>query len=207
MGKKATAAPDPGSFAAPAPVIPEEVFTDTVEEQRPGKPGMVRVHERFQMQRELERDVMELELQLKTVKAALRALTEEDFPGLMDELGLKKCVFEDGVILEVKEFITASIAGENLPSVVMWLRQNHHEGIVTRDLSVSFGKGMDAKAAELLTALKEKGYEVADKQNVNTGTFKALVRELIAKGVKVPVQDLGVFVGRRTEYKLPKKAE
>jgi len=174
--------------------IPAEIFNDKAKVSEARLAGLVtKAQELLVLGKRIETG----EALLKELKEQYRAMSEDTIPAMLDEAGVSGFAMTDGTKIAVEPVISASITGEIKPRVIAWLRKNKHDGIITRDIIVKFGKGEDAAARKLLATLR-KSYDPIDKEDVNTATFKALVKELIGKGAQLPLKELGVYAGRKT---------
>ncbi len=152
----------------------------------------------------LEGQIGAVEESLKLMGERYRLLTEVTLPEAMDAANMKTFTTKSGAVVEVGPFLQVSLAGDKLGKACTWLKATGNDGIITRDVVVSFKKGdMDA-AEQVLVQLKEQGFEPVDRQAVNTATFKALLRELLAKGTPVPLEELGAYAARRATIKQAK---
>ncbi|HEV8176934.1 MAG TPA: hypothetical protein VGP44_04530 [Gemmatimonadales bacterium] len=167
------------------------------EHQRAASPGLQRLLSEAESMAAQEQAVALLEQTLKTAKERLRQQQEVELPALCDELGISTVTLSDGRTLSVAPFVTASISGKLMSTVLAWLRANAHDGIIVNELSVKFPKGAETRAQQARRLLADAGYLFDEKTTVNTTSFKALVRELLRDGIDVPTKDLGVYVGRR----------
>ncbi len=80
-----------------------------------------------------------------------------------------------------------------------WLRSNGLGDIIKNDITVSFGRDEDNKAAEYANLARGQGFEPTQKLKVEPMTLKALVRERIEAGKDMPMDIFNVFVGNRTK--------
>ena len=73
--------------------------------------------------------------------------------------------------------------------------------IIKNEISVSFGKDEDNKAASYVDLAKSQGLEPARKMKVEPMTLKALVRERIEAGKDMPTEIFGVYTENKTTIK------
>ena len=114
-------------------------------------------------------------------------------------MGLSSLKLADGSAVEVKPYYAASILNKNKDAAYSWLRDNGLGDIIKNNVTVSFGRNEDNKAAEYANLAKSQGYQPTQKLKVEPMTLKALVRERIEKGVEMPMDIFNVFVGNRTK--------
>jgi len=132
------------------------------------------------------------EANVATAKRALREIQEVKIPELMDSVGMEEFTTTSGLRIRVRENIRASISQANAADAFAWLRENGHEALIKRQVTVMFGKGEDAEAAETIKALEERKLPVDDKSSVHASTLAKFVREKLEAGEDVPMELLGV---------------
>ena len=136
---------------------------------------------------------------LKNKKRDIEKISGEIIPTLLSEMGLSSLKLADGSAVEVKPYYSANISIKNREAAYNWLRENGLGDIIKNDVTVSFGRNEDNKAAEYANLAKSQGYQPTQKLKVEPMTLKALVRERIEKGVEMPMDIFNVFVGNRTK--------
>jgi hypothetical protein len=145
-----------------------------------------------------------LEESLKKTKKDYEALSGEVIPTMMSEMGLSELKLMDGSSVEVKPYYAANISLKNRDSAYSWLRSNGLGDIIKNEITVSFGRNEDNKAADYANLAKGQGYQPTQKLKVEPMTLKALVRERIENGKEMPTDIFNVFVGNRTTIKRKK---
>ena len=145
-----------------------------------------------------------LELQednIKSTKKELDHLSGEVIPTMMAEMGLSHLKLVDGSSVDVKPNYSASITIANKEAAFGWLRENNLGDIIKNEISVSFGRNEDNKAADYAVLAEGQGYQPQQKLKVEPMTLKALVRERIEAGKEMPTELFNVFVGNKTTIK------
>ena len=145
-----------------------------------------------------------LELQeenIKNTKKELEYLSGEVIPTMMSEMGLSHLKLMDGSSVDVKPNYSASISIANREAAFGWLRNNGLGDIIKNEISVSFGRNEDNKAAAYANLAESQGYQPQQKLKVEPMTLKALVRERIEAGKEMPTEIFNVFVGNKTTIK------
>lgn len=155
-------------------------------------------------QLEAEKRVAEKERELEEAKSHLRDLAEVQIPELMDGAGVLEYRTTTGLFISIKETIRASVTEEKKPEAFAWLRNNGHGALISRVVSVSFGRGEDTKAEELVEELGVKGLSPESKTSVNANTLSAFVREQLREGLDIPVELFGVHRQRVAKVDVPK---
>ena len=149
--------------------------------------------------RNLEDQLKAEEEALKNKQREAQRISGEVIPTLLSEMGLSSLKLADGSAVEVKPYYAANISLKNREAAYNWLRENGLGDIIKNDVTVSFGRNEDNKAAEYANLAKSQGYQPTQKLKVEPMTLKALVRERIEKGVEMPMDIFNVFVGSRTK--------
>ena len=145
-----------------------------------------------------------LELQeenMKNTKKQLEHVSGEVIPTMMSEMGLSHLKLMDGSSVDVKPNYSASISVANKEKAFNWLRNNGLGDIIKNEISVSFGRNEDNKAADYAALAEERGFQPTQKLKVEPMTLKALVRERIEAGKEMPTEIFNVFVGNKTTIK------
>ena len=142
---------------------------------------------------------------LKDLKKEFERLSGEVIPTMMAEMGLSHLKLMDGSSVDVKPNYSASISIANREKAFNWLRENGLGDIIKNEISVSFGRNEDNKAADYAALAEERGFQPTQKLKVEPMTLKALVRERIENNKDMPMDIFNVFVGNRT--KITRKIE
>ena len=145
-----------------------------------------------------------LELQeenIKNTKKELEHVSGEIIPTMMSEMGLSHLKLMDGSSVDVKPHYSATITIANKEAAFKWLRNNGLGDIIKNEISVSFGRNEDNKAADYAVLAQERGFQPTQKLKVEPMTLKALVRERIEAGKEMPTELFNVFVGNKTTIK------
>ena len=149
----------------------------------------------------LDQEVEILENNLKQKKKDFEYLSGEVIPTMMAEMGLSQLKLMDGSSVDVKPNYSANITIANRDAAFNWLRINGLGDIIKNEISVSFGRNEDNKAADYVALAAERGYQPTQKLKVEPMTLKALVRERIESGKEMPTELFNVFVGNKTTIK------
>ena len=138
---------------------------------------------------------------LKLLKKKRDYISGEVIPTMMSEMGLAELKLQDGSHLKVSTSYRATITEANKEAAFTWLRNNGLGDIIKNEISVSFGRNEDNKAADYAALAQERGYQPTQKLKVEPMTLKALVRERIEAGKEMPTELFGVFSENKTTIK------
>jgi vacuolar-type H+-ATPase subunit I/STV1 len=157
----------------------------------------------------LEDEIQNAEQSISKLKEQAKAISEFEIPEMMKEMNITKLKLTDGESVEVKNFYSASLSQGKKESdsdyaarkqqAFTWLRNNGLGDIIKNDITVTFGKGEDNKAANYAVLARGQGYEPVQKEGVHTQTLKALVGERVESGLDVPSDLFKTYVGNRTK--------
>jgi hypothetical protein len=148
-----------------------------------------------------QKEIETQEEALKQKKKDFEHLSGEVIPTMMAEMGLSHLKLMDGSSVDVKPNYSASITIANKDAAFQWLRDNNLGDIIKNEISISFGRNEDNKAADYAALASERGYQPTQKLKVEPMTLKALVRERIEAGKELPTELFNVFVGNKTTIK------
>ena len=151
--------------------------------------------EAMQQQLEIQEDA------IKEKKKQIQHISGEVIPTMMSEMGLAELKLHDGSHLKVSTSYRATITEANKEAAFNWLRNNGLGDIIKNEISVSFGRNEDNKAADYAALAQERGYQPTQKLKVEPMTLKALVRERIEAGKEMPTEIFGVFSENKTTIK------
>ena len=149
----------------------------------------------------LQNDIEKTEENLKEKKKKLEHLSGEVIPTMMAEMGLAHLKLMDGSSVDVKPFYSANITVANKEKAFNWLRDNGLGDIIKNEISVSFGRNEENKAADYASLAQERGFQPTQKMKVEPMTLKALVRERTEAGKDMPTELFNIFVGNKTTIK------
>ena len=146
-------------------------------------------------------DIETAESNLKELKKKRDHISGEVIPTMMSEMGLAELKLHDVSHLKVSTSYRAHISEANKEMAYNWLRNNGLGDIIKNEISVSFGRNEDNKAADYAELAKGQGFQPTQKMKVEPMTLKALVRERIEAGKEMPTELFNVFIGNKTTIK------
>ena len=138
---------------------------------------------------------------IKQKKKDIEYLSGEVIPTMLSEMGLSFLKLQDGSSVEVKTNYSATITQANKEAAFNWLRENGLGDIIKNEISVSFGRNEDNKAADYAELAKSRGLDPMQKLKVEPMTLKALVRERMEAGKEMPTELFNIYVGNKTTIK------
>ena len=150
--------------------------------------------------RNVESQIEDAESHLKALKQEKHKLSVEGIPALMDEMGLER-LDVDGMTVQRKMIVAASIPAANKDQAFDWLRSNGLDDIIKNDITVSFGKGEDNLAGDAVGILRDRGFDPKTKTHVHPSTLKAFVKERITDGKPIDLDMFGAFISNTAVIK------
>ena len=150
---------------------------------------------------ELQSRLQTQEQIMKDTKKQIERISGEVIPTMMSEMGLAELKLQDGSHLKVSTSYRATITEANKEAAFNWLRENGLGDIIKNEISVSFGRNEDNKAADYAELAKGQGFQPTQKMKVEPMTLKALVRERIEAGKEMPTEIFGIFSENKTTIK------
>ena len=128
------------------------------------------------MLRKVEGEIETTEEHLKHLKSEKHKLSVENIPAPMDEMGAER-LDVDGVSVSRKMMVHASIPLDRKEEAFAWLRSQGLDDIIKNDVTLSFGKGEDNIAGDVIGMLQERGFDPSTKTHIHPSTLKAFVKE------------------------------
>jgi hypothetical protein len=147
----------------------------------------------------MEDDLTAKEDAIKKLKKDIDVISGEVIPTMMQEMNLSTLKLADGSSVEVKPVYGASISAAKKEEAFNWLRNNGLGDLIKNEITVSFGRNEDNKAASYAELAQGQGYQPVQKLKVEPMTLKALVRERLESGKEMPTDLFNVFAGNRTK--------
>ena len=150
--------------------------------------------------RNVEKQIDDAETHLKTLKQEKHKLSVENIPALMDEMGMER-IDVDGLTVERKMMVHASIPQDRKEEAFAWLRSNGLDDIIKNDITCSFGKGEDNLAGDVVGLLHERGFDPKTKTHVHPSTLKAFVKERVTDGKPIDLDMFGAYINNAAEIR------
>ena len=150
--------------------------------------------------RKVEDQIEDAENHVKMLKAEKHKLSIDTIPALMDEMGMER-LDVDGVVVNRKMIIHASIPVARREEAYAWLRENKCDDIIKNVIYCSFGKGQDNLAGDVIGLLETKGFHPEQKTSIHPSTLKAFVKERVTDGKPIDLDMFGAFIANAAEIR------
>ena len=145
-------------------------------------------------------DINEKEEELKALKLQKHKMSTEQIPAMMDEMGVQRLDVEN-LSVTLRPLINASIPQTRREEAFQWLRDNGLDDIIKNDVIMSFGKGEDNMAGDIMYELEKRGMHPEKKTHIHSMTLKAFIRERVENGLPIDLDMFGAFVARTADIK------
>ena len=151
--------------------------------------------------KEKEDEIAELEDKLKAKKAEADDISSRVIPELLQEQGLQEIKLSDGSKVSVKKEFRATLPKDDLrrESAYQWLRDQGLGDIIKNNVTVSFGRGEDNKAQQLLDLAVANGFQPQQKSDVAWNTLTALYEERVKAGLDMPSDVFNLWIKDKTK--------
>ena len=148
-----------------------------------------------------EDEIADLEDKLKAKKQEADDISSRVIPELLAEQNLSEIKLGDGSAVAVKKEFRCTLPKDEVKreAAYKWLRDQGLEDIIKNNIFVTFGKGEDNKAKQLLDLAAENGFEPQQKSDVSWNTLTALFRERIESGLDMPSDVFSTWIKDKTK--------
>ena len=148
-----------------------------------------------------EDEIASLEEQLKTKKLEADDISSRVIPELLAEQGLSEIKLADGSKVSVKKEFRCTLPKDEAKrtAAYQWLRDQGLGDIIKNNIFVTFGKGEDNKAEQLLNLAAENGFEPQQKSDVAWNTLTALYQERVQAGLDMPSESFSLWIKDKTK--------
>ncbi len=141
------------------------------------------------------------EQHLKDLKTKADDIGSRVIPELLAEQGLTSLKLADGSSVSVKKEYRCTLPKDDSKreQCYKWLRDNQLGDIIKNNVSVTFGRGEDDKAQQLLDLAVANGFDPQQKSDVSWNTLTALFRERIESGLDMPSEVFSTWIKDKTK--------
>lgn len=133
----------------------------------------------------------------------IRVIETETLPDMLKSLGLKDLTLTSGAKISLFDIISTSIGDDNREDAHKWLRDNGHGDLIKNNLTLTFGKGEDQIAKDLVkhlldlrTAGDTKFGDLVQKEAVHPQTLKAFTKTQLESGKPFPGELFKLYTGQ-----------
>lgn len=160
----------------------------------------------------LEKQIADLESALSVLKVDRDTILNKSLPALLDSANLDDFTLKDGSYIKIKDVVAGSLpSADKKPKerlrAIAWLMKNGGKGLIKTSFKTEFGTGQERLVEAFEKMIRQKGFGVKKDVGVHPQTLCAFVRELLENGKKVPIETLGIYVGRHAKLELSADAQ
>jgi len=157
--------------------------------------------EECQKLKDLEDRIKSADDNLRDLKAQADDVGSRIIPELLAEQRLTSLKLADGSAVSVKKEYRCTLPKDEdrRAAAYKWLRDNKLEDIIKNNVFVTFGRGEDNKAKQLLNLAAENGFEPQQKSDVPWNTLTALFKERVESGLDMPSDVFNTWIKDRTK--------
>jgi len=157
--------------------------------------------EECQKLKDLEDRIKSADDNLRDLKAQADDVGSRIIPELLAEQRLTSLKLADGSAVSVKKEFRCTLPKDEdrRATAYKWLRDNKLEDIIKNNVFVTFGRGEDNKAKQLLNLAAENGFEPQQKSDVPWNTLTALFKERVESGLDMPSDVFNTWIKDRTK--------
>jgi len=148
-----------------------------------------------------EDDLVSLEEQVRNKKEEIDEISSRIIPELLAEQGLSAIKLADGSNVSVKKEFRCTLPKDETKreQAYKWLRDQGLGDIIKNNIFVTFGKGEDDKAKQLLNLAAENGFEPQQKSDAAWNTLTALFQERVESGLDMPSDVFNTWIKDKTK--------
>jgi hypothetical protein len=154
----------------------------------------------------VRKTISDKEAEIKQLKDREFQLENEVIPSMIEGAGVKSLTLTDGSKVSVKDQLRANITMENEDYCFSRLKELGLDDVIKNEVKLTFGRGQDSDAANLMNELQDKGLYPSNKKAVPWNTLSKLVEEQISKGsmTSVDQEKFGVFTYKKVKIERKK---
>ena len=148
-----------------------------------------------------EDELVSLEEQVKNKKEEIDEISSRIIPELLAEQGLSAIKLADCSNVSVKKEFRCTLPKDEVKreAAYKWLRDQGLGDIIKNNIFVTFGKGEDDKAKQLLNLAAENGFDPQQKSDAAWNTLTALFQERVESGLDMPSDVFNTWIKDKTK--------
>jgi len=148
-----------------------------------------------------EDELVSLEEQVRNKKEEIDEISSRIIPELLAEQGLSAIKLADGSNVSVKKEFRCTLPKDEVKreAAYKWLRDQGLGDIIKNNIFVTFGKGEDDKAKQLLNLAAENGFDPQQKSDAAWNTLTALFQERVESGLDMPSDIFNTWIKDKTK--------
>ena len=172
----------------------EDVESDLFDFVAPTKSALQNISVFASRALELNAQIEQAEAFLKSLKDELQLIEEGNLPSVMQECGLIEFKMQDGSKITIRPAFQGGIVKEDLDKRRLqldWVAESGGESLIKETFNIVFNKGESERAQEVKKLLELNSVPYKESETVHAALLGAFVKEKIANGEVVPLDELG----------------
>lgn len=156
---------------------------------------------------ELMKTIVEGEEHIKALNMELNKITSHTIPDQMAAARVDEFKTKEGVTVKIKDYINGSLPKDPVKrkAALQWFFDIGAETLIRSHVAIDVPPG-NSKERKKLTSLLTKNKVAFDEETtIHPQTLQAFARERLENGEKVPLDLLGLHVGRHAKITLPRQ--
>jgi len=134
----------------------------------------------------LERDIEQLEAELRAKKNTYIKVSQVDLPDAMAAINMSSFKLENGASIDIKKGVDASIKIDDKADAYNWLREHGHGAIIKNEFKIPFGAGEDELASEVGEYLSTIHKDFNASISIHAQTLRAWAKAQLEEGNEIP---------------------
>jgi len=168
---------------------------------------LARLSTMVEAMKKAEARVDKAQAELDTATAALRAITDQDIPTLLEDLGFEGLPLAGGAKLVVDDKLSLSVPKDKKKEVLQWLVDIGYGEAARWSVTARFPKNSEERAREIAELLRGNGVAPMVAPDVHSSTLKSIVKARLEAGEDVPLEMLGAHPYSRARIVQPKASD
>ena len=144
---------------------------------------------------DIDDQIKDAEQHLKDLKFKKHKINTEDIPALMESMGGLTTIEVDDHKVKLRNYVHARIPENRKQEAYAFLRSIGEQSIIKNEVTVSFDRGQDNMAGDLVGELNNRGLEPNQKTHIHPMTLKGWCKDRIDQGKELDFDLFGIHAG------------
>lgn len=185
--------------------------TDDFENEEASKDQLEKINETTRHAVSIQKQIDDLAAAGAVLTAERDLILNKTLPALMDSAHMEEFKLIDGSRVKIKDVVSGTLPNaqskpKERQQALSWLFKNGGKGLIKTTFKTEFGTGQEALVAAYEKLITKAKFAAKKDTGVHPQTLCAFVRELLEEGKKVPLETLGIYVGRHAKLELSEAA-
>lgn len=159
----------------------------------------------------VEREIVDTEKRLKSLKQRKNDIVHKEMPELMDRVGQDHIGLPEARLDLVLDDWFKAVLPADSEEALKWLTENGHGDLIKHQMTISLPRDTEELAERIRQRVEQMAAEfdvavsIETKSTVPWQTLTAFVKEQVRAGAALPLETLGATVGRVVKIKKRKE--